>query len=247
MNPPRAPLEVPRPGHVDVWIVDMTQTEGREGDLAWARAWLSREERERAARFHFERDRRRFVVTHAARRAILGAYLGCAPAAVPFETGPHGKPALRGHRRDLQFNATDTDGLGLLAVTTGRRVGIDAERVRPFDDLYGVARLVLTQHEQQTVFAAPPNVRPTVFLHFWTWKEAVLKVLGTGLTLPATCVDVRLDSGLRPQLAALDVPGEAPETWTLCPLTVGDGYVAGLAIDGPLGATTVRRWPLPTR
>ena len=51
---------------------------------------LSDEERTRAARFAFEPDRRRYIVSRALLRQLLGARLGISPEAVELTTGARG-------------------------------------------------------------------------------------------------------------------------------------------------------------
>src|SRR5712664_4418994 len=55
---------------------------------------LSTDEQTRAARFHFEKDRRHFIVARGGLRELLGRYLGIAPAALRFAYTDHGKPHL---------------------------------------------------------------------------------------------------------------------------------------------------------
>jgi 4'-phosphopantetheinyl transferase len=55
---------------------------------------LSRDERERAARYRFKRDATRFLVGRAALRSILGEHLGIDPERVRLTCGAHGKPEL---------------------------------------------------------------------------------------------------------------------------------------------------------
>ena len=88
---------------------------------------LSEDERERAARFHFERDAIRWMVSRVVQRSILGKYLGVEASDVRFQIGPRGKPELSAPlgRRALQFNASHTDRLGRYAVARSGRVGVD--------------------------------------------------------------------------------------------------------------------------
>src|SRR5262249_3681140 len=55
---------------------------------------LSADELQRAARFHFPRDRRRFTVARGVLREILSRYLGVPSAALKFRYSAYGKPAL---------------------------------------------------------------------------------------------------------------------------------------------------------
>src|SRR5437870_12369443 len=73
---------------VHVWRVPLNQyTERVPG---W-RQVLSVDERMRADRFHFEKDRNQFIESRAALRFILGEYLNIVPQQVRFAYGTHGK------------------------------------------------------------------------------------------------------------------------------------------------------------
>jgi 4'-phosphopantetheinyl transferase len=63
-------------------------------ELCALRAWLSDAERRRAARFRFERDRRRFIVARARLREELAARLDVKPRAIELAHGRNGKPQL---------------------------------------------------------------------------------------------------------------------------------------------------------
>src|SRR5256714_12674581 len=57
-------------------------------------ALLSREERMRASRFHFQVHRSRFVAGRVLLRTVLSHYLGLDPAKIVFSYGKAGKPHL---------------------------------------------------------------------------------------------------------------------------------------------------------
>src|SRR4051812_50155435 len=58
--------------------------------------WLREDELQRASRFQFTRDRRRFIVARGCLRQLLGARLGIDPQAVELSYGLNGKPRLGG-------------------------------------------------------------------------------------------------------------------------------------------------------
>src|SRR5688572_15010542 len=74
---------------VHVWRVQLG-----EMLVAEMRPNLSPDECARADRFHFAKDRNRFIVARGSLRMILGSYLDRAPAAVSFSYSNYGKPAL---------------------------------------------------------------------------------------------------------------------------------------------------------
>ncbi|MBW3598990.1 MAG: 4'-phosphopantetheinyl transferase, partial [Planctomycetes bacterium] len=97
-----------------VWSASLDIEAGLERRLE---GWLSSEERDRAARFHFPRDRRRFIACRGRLRAMLSAYTGTAPHEIEFDYGPHGKPALARRIGDpsLYFNVSHSDEVAILA------------------------------------------------------------------------------------------------------------------------------------
>src|SRR5580698_2953692 len=109
---------------IDVWSVRLDIDAAHVERL---RNLLSADERARADRFAFDRDRRRFVVGRGAVRSILASYVGAKPAEVRFTYGPHGKPFLADPppKDALQFNASGSEELAVCAVTLGQEVGID--------------------------------------------------------------------------------------------------------------------------
>ena len=79
-----------------------------------------------------EQQRKRWIVARGLLRAILGGYLDMRPDRLQFCYGPNGKPA---RTRQLggevfRFNLSHSYGLALYAVTQGREIGIDLERIR---------------------------------------------------------------------------------------------------------------------
>ena len=116
-------------------------------------------------------DRERFLLGRAALRRWLGAWLELAPAAVPMECGPHGKPHCPG---GPQFNVSHSGDLILLALHPSRPVGVDVEVARPGLDWRPIARRVLPAAQCESLTAEG-------FLAAWCRLEARLKACGRGL------------------------------------------------------------------
>jgi 4'-phosphopantetheinyl transferase len=64
--------------------------------LEEARATISVDERGRADRFRFPRDRDRFIAARAALRRLLVRHVNGDPRQLRFTLGPYGKPELDG-------------------------------------------------------------------------------------------------------------------------------------------------------
>lgn len=195
---------------------------------------LDGEERERAARFRLALHRRRFVAARGALRRILGGYLGMPPAELHFTYGPHGKPALPAHP-ELSFNLSHSEDLALLAVTCGPPVGVDVERLRRLDNLEGLARRVLSGRERRRLAALPPEQRQAAFHRAWTRKEAYLKARGEGIFRGLERVEVTFEPGAPPRLVAAADDPLTTAFWTLCSLEPAPGFIAAVAVAGPVG------------
>ena len=140
---------------------------------------LSRDERDRAGRFIFEKDRRRFTAARAMLRTILGKYLRAAPGELHFRYGAHGKPFLPDV--EVQFNVSHSDGVGIIGIARGRQIGVDLERIRAAAfDWRGMARF-FSQAEQSAIEGMPAGERTDAFFRQWVRKEASIKARGEAL------------------------------------------------------------------
>ena len=158
---------------------------------------LAADEQARAERFHFERDREHFIVARGVLRAILGRYLNRAPERLSFCYGAHGKPALAGEAGAdaIRFNVSHSHGVALYAVTRGREVGIDLERIRFDLAVLEIAERFFSRREVATLRTLPTEAQRQAFFRCWTRKEAYIKARGEGLSLPLDQFDVSLAPG----------------------------------------------------
>jgi 4'-phosphopantetheinyl transferase len=178
--------------------VVLTRLDATPEALQSLQAWLCGAERQRAARFHFERDRRRFIVARARLRQRLAACLGVRPEWIELEYGENGKPALaRGGShagRRLHFNLAHCDDVALHAFSSSREIGIDVEAIRALPEADDIAARHFSRRENEAYRALAPQDRPLAFFRCWTRKEAYLKALGRGLATRLNELDVSQDT-----------------------------------------------------
>ncbi|MCG8468080.1 MAG: 4'-phosphopantetheinyl transferase superfamily protein [Gemmatimonadetes bacterium] len=192
---------------------------------------LSSDERARGARLVFDVHRTRFLTARAIQRQILSRYLKTPPDRLGFATSRYGKPRIERPEdaRDLRFNASRSGDLVLLAVTRESEVGVDVEADRPIDRALPIARRHFCPAERDALERCPPALRNVVFLRYWTGKEAYVKGVGYGLSLPLDTFDTGLASGPGPARAAGPGPGAPP--WDVRVIDAGRGYFAALAVE----------------
>lgn len=222
---------IPADGCVQVWLATFPSDAGELSRLAGR---LSPDERLRAGRLIDPEVRSRFAAGRGFLRETLGRYLGEEPERLVFGTGEFGKPFLAGgvKRGDLRFNISHAGNRLLLAVTTGKEVGVDLEFVRSDLDYPEMAKHYLSVRERSELLALPRNERLAAFYRLWTRKEAYLKGSGTGFSLPCTDFDVSLIPGHPPELLCHRVSPEETSRWTLTDIPVPEGYCAALAFEG---------------
>ena len=193
---------------------------------------LSADETERADRFRFKTDRRRYVVGRGLLRTLLGSYSCTRPDEVRLWYTPLGKPGLVAPAIDLRFNVSHSEGLVLIALALGRDLGVDLERMRDVDDWRELAGRFFAPREVAALDALPEPERTAGFFACWTRKEAYVKATGLGLTLPLDSFAVSVAPDGPAELLATDHAPADMERWTLAHLTPAPGYFAALGVEG---------------
>ena len=213
---------------VHVWRASLEVDAGGQS-LAWN--VLTDDERARAERFRLERDRRRFIAARGMLRGILGCCLRCDPRELRFHLGPHGKPVLAvPGGTGVGFNLSHSDGLMLCAVSVGRELGVDIERIQPALEVEALLEH-FSPREVAALRALPAGVRHQGFYACWTTKEAYVKARGGGLSIPLSGFTILTQPNEPPVLLEADHPQELSR-WALCRLEVAEGFAAALAVEG---------------
>jgi 4'-phosphopantetheinyl transferase len=152
---------------------------------------LNPEELKRASRFYFERHRRRFATARTTVKCILAEYLQVPAKSIQFSYNPQGKPEVD-QQTDLQFNLSHSGDKALLAVGKKHPLGVDIEHfsARPYE---GIAKQLFSIEEQNALHLTNDALKPWLFFHVWSQKEAFIKACGLGLSYPTQEITVALD------------------------------------------------------
>jgi 4'-phosphopantetheinyl transferase len=223
---------------VHIWLVHL------DGDPTWldhGQSSLSVGEQDRAAKFKFERDRRRYIIAHVALRSILAGYLDVNPSDLDYALGPNGKPDLsdRVGARGVRFNLSHSGAAALIAVTADREIGVDIEYVKKDFPIHEVAERFFTRQEIAALKQLPEHLHSEAFFKCWTSKEAYLKAKGTGLSGKLDEVEIHLT----PE-QTVQVKGRIPD-WTLREVAVDKEYIAALVVAGDECPIARYRWQPP--
>ena len=234
--PQRLDLE---PSIVDVWIADLNVSEERAEKLL---ELLSPDETDRAQRFRFAMHRIQFIAGRSMLRSILGGYLNIPPKDLAFRYNSYGKPFLADHFDfgATRFNLAHSHGLGLLAVTRGREVGIDLEQMRPEVETLALAERFFAPEEVKVLMQLPPAEQRAAFFECWTRKEAFIKARGMGLSLPLNQFVVAFGAGVAPALLSAKDDPNASARWLVRNLQPADGFAGALVVEA--GELEMRCW-----
>jgi 4'-phosphopantetheinyl transferase len=230
--------KLPPPTTVDVWLIELDRPLNSGANLDNI---LSLEERNRAARFAFERDALRFRLCRATLRLGLGWYLQRSPRDIALATGAWGKPILA-DGSELRFNISHSEGLGLIAFTTLGEIGIDIESLDRAVGPVDIASTYFAKGETAMIAAGvTPQDQSNIFLRLWTRKEAVLKAAGYGIARGLDMVDVsQLPAG------GLSLSGNQRTNrgtgWLVKDLESIKGFVG--AVAAPPGDWSVQQWQI---
>jgi 4'-phosphopantetheinyl transferase len=223
-----APIaEEPCPGvDVDLWVWSL---DASQAERAIYESYLSHDEIERADRFRFERLRNDFVASQGKLRETLALYLGQHPSSIRFVRNAFGKPAIAAD--DLRipfFNLSHSGGLAALAVCCAIDVGVDIEAVRqtPVAD---IPASFFTEGETQDLLGMDEADRHAGFFRCWTRKEAFIKAVGQGLSLPLNSFDVECRLHQEARLRWVAGCPDAAEQWSIRAFEPKTGWIGAVA------------------
>jgi 4'-phosphopantetheinyl transferase len=211
---------------VYLWTVAL---EASDGQVEECRAWLSEEEVSRATRYKFDRHRRDFVLSRGVLRALLGKLKQEHPVNISFSYASHGKPALQDLADPVRFNMSRSSSMAAYAFTIGCEVGVDVEQIAPVPELTEVAARFFAAEETAELMALSELSRVHGFFNCWTRKEAVVKALGEGLSIPLDSFRVTLRPGEPARLLCMADNVQAAKHWTLYDWAPATEWVCALA------------------
>jgi 4'-phosphopantetheinyl transferase len=211
-----------------VFRASLDLSDSRLADLTLS---LSEDERARAARFRFDKDRRRFIAGRGLLRELLGWLLRVEASLLVFGYTGRGKPVLAapasGH--SLHFNLAHADSLAVYAVAWEHEVGIDIERLRTIMGADAIAERFFSEKEFAQWRSVSCRQQMEAFFNCWTRKEACLKATGDGLSESLDQVEVSLIPGQPVQLLNMPCYSRTVTRWLLQSLSLGPAYLGAVA------------------
>ena len=217
---------------VHVWRVITSAWRPR---VAALRDRLSMDEKARADRFHFAKDRDQYVVAHGALRTLLAHYTGLHPASLRFQLGPSGKPSLviASAEQPPLFNLAHSADVTLIAVTRSAEVGIDVEAWTDDLDPLDLAAHFFSPGECSELESLAAVDRRRGFFACWARKEAYIKATGVGVSRGLDYFDVTVAPDSAGRIRADRSVTSPARHWSMLDLDVAARYSATVVVEGP--------------
>lgn len=218
---------------VDLWFTfyDAIRDVRLLGDY---RRLLTQEELAQEQRFHFAKDQHRYLVTRALVRTVLSRYAPVAPADWVFSKTAHGRPEIANREpiaRTISFNISHTQGLIVLAVSSGQAVGVDTENLRRREISIDVADRFFSAAEVNELHAVPAAAQHERFFHYWTLKESYIKARGLGLSIPLDQFGFYFPSASQVDISIAARLGDAASRWRFWQLRPAPDFLAALCVE----------------
>jgi 4'-phosphopantetheinyl transferase len=160
---------------------------------------------------------------------------------VTFTYSETGKPALSAiHGSDICFNVSHSEDIAAFAFALRRKVGVDVECIRFDVDVEEIPRRFFSLLEQQDLAALDGQQKVEGFFNCWTRKEAYVKAVGSGLSLPLRDFDVSLAPGEPARLLATRPVANLVSQWSMESLELGPGCAAAVVVEGPIEKLAIR-------
>lgn len=223
-----APVQLTlQPGLVHIWRAELQVP---TSDLSSYISILSKEERARANRFYFQKDRNQFAVGRSILRQLIGKYAGVDPKGIQFEYSEFGKPSCP-QIANLKFNLSNKNGLALIGFTLEAEIGVDLEEIQPNIAVASIAENFFAQKEREAILRLPEDQQVAAFFHCWTCKEAFIKAHGQGLSLALDQFEVEVHPEIPAALKKVNWEPAIADKWDIQAFIPQINFAGAVVLD----------------
>ncbi len=213
-----------------IWCADLNRSDLAEKDFTKV---LSRDESERASKFRFSVDCKRFIARRGILRLLVGEYIKMSPEKVVFQYGEQGKPFVSGNSA-FHFNLSHSENIILFAFTEEHELGIDVEYTNRMIELKEIATRFFSPNETKVLLNLSEKHQPKGFFNCWTRKEAFIKAVGQGLSFPLDEFEVSLKPSDEARLIATHWNPDDVDKWSLRSFEPAEKFVGAIAVKGKI-------------
>jgi 4'-phosphopantetheinyl transferase len=197
---------------------------------------LSEDEKRKAAKFRFEKDRDTSIIARGSLRFLLGKYLNMPPKAISFSYGEFGKPKVE-TVQNLKFNVSHSKDFIVIGFVKNYDIGIDVEFIKKDFDVMEIVDNYFSKHEIKFINNIHTALQTEVFFRGWTRKEAFIKAKAKGLAFALDSFSISIDSDASAVMEETLWNSSEKYTWNIVPFETSPDYKAALAVNGKINST----------
>ncbi len=223
MNDPKFQLN----NNAHVWILNV------KSEIANLRVFnevLCQDEKTKADKFRFEKDKNTSIIARGALRMLLGKYLNTTPKSISFKYGEFGKPELT-NNQNLKFNVSHSKDLIVIGFVNYKAIGIDVEYIKRDFDVIDIVDNYFSKKEIVAICNIPKKLQTEVFFRGWTRKEAFIKANAKGLSFPLDSFSVSIDSDEKAELYETIWNSHEKNNWKIIPFKTLPEYKAAVVLS----------------
>lgn len=190
---------------------------------------LTNEEKTRASKFRFIKDRKNFIIGRAVLKTLASSYLNRAIEKIHVVFGEQGKPGLK-NETALKFNLSHSKNQLLLAFTKDSEIGVDIEFNQTQIEIEKIAKQFFAPAEIDELKELDHSLQLPAFYRCWTRKEAVIKALGGGLSIPLDRFVVSFLPNESARMKRIDWQDEEANKWTIHSQEFHEEFTGAIAV-----------------
>lgn len=188
---------------------------------------LSKEELLKKNKFQFQKDQIAFGYTRAILRILLSKYLNVSNDKILFKYNDYGKPLLDNSiESNITFNVSHSVQFGLIALTNYDEIGVDIEFKKPDLEFKNIAENFFSEYESKILSELNEKSCQDIFYKIWTRKEAFIKAVGNGMSIPLKSFVVNIDD-IDPRVLKIEKI-EKRRNYNLYNILIDENYSASL-------------------
>lgn len=217
---------------VEALVIFHIDLRADDDSLQQAKKWLHTNELQRFEQFQIFEPKREFALCRSALRNLLCYLHNIDNCQLSIVTDEHGKPyaLVNGNPITTHFSVSHSGNHGLIGVAEGFRVGIDVEIDSENRDYLGIAKKVFGSNEFAEMQSLDQEEHKDYFLRIWTFKESIVKAIGTGLKTNPGEFEIPMDLRHGSQKGMIEFPKDSGIQWILEDLSTTQ-YAAAMAYE----------------
>lgn len=189
------------------------------------RILLNKDELNKADRYYFEKDRICYTVARAKLKQLLSLYTDLNPEKIVFKYNDYGKPYID---NNIKFNISHSKDYIVYAFSCFD-IGIDIEYMKENIKYKELIHRYFSKLEIEEFLTVSEEKQKEAFFNGWSRKEAYIKAVGKGLSIPLNSFDVSLAPNKKAEIINID--SKKNKDWIIHDLHINNEYKSAFVVN----------------